>query len=260
MKTRNKVKKEKTPGQGRSGAGLLILTVFALAIAVALFFVMIHVEKNALAQYERNLVYVVADSGIAQGTVINETNAATLFVAKEIDASTVPTTAITDLTTIYGKYAQFTMDAGLTATSAMFKDNNEYLAGLKNPREISIGAGSGLSQVVSGTLRANDLVDIYFVVNDKSVDTSELTPAELDNYIRSHRPQPLYSNVPVTAAFDSAGTMITNDNRVALCQMINIIMDEDQVSTIISYGRKGTLYITRVVDVPEAPATEVAGN
>lgn len=257
MKMRNKVKKEKAPGQRRSGA-LLILSLFALGIAVALYFVMINLETNALAQYERSLVYTVCDSGIAKGTVINVDNASSLFVAKEIDASTIPATAVTDLTQLYGKYTRFSMDSGLTITQAMFGDFDAYIDGLKNPREISIGAGSGLSQVVSGTLRNNDLVDIYYVLNDKGVDFSEFTSAELDSYLRQHKPVPLYTNIPIVAAFDSAGVLISNDNNTALCQMVNVIMDEEEVATLISYSRRGTLYITRVIEKPVE--TEVAGE
>ena len=78
---------------------------------------------------------------------------------KEIDKGIFPENAVTEEEQLYGFAPEFTISTGTAMSTNMLKSIDEKVAAMKEPR--SVGAGSAdLSQIVSGTVRPGDTVEI----------------------------------------------------------------------------------------------------
>lgn len=228
-------KKEKKVTPENKGKNILpIAFLMALIVAVVLFFAMIHMEEQALSDYEKAEVFV-STTDVPRNVVFSENNVFSYFERKEIDKSIVPENAITEETQLYGLAPRFSLGAGTVVTSNMLKNIDEKIEVMDEPR--SVGAGSAdLSQIVSGTIRPGDTVDVYIIANRKD---EEVDLAEKDL---------LYSDVYVLQAFDSAGTEIKNGDETSVCERVNLLLENSVVEEYYKAVAEGTIYYVKHID------------
>lgn len=240
-------------------SALPIAFFVALVVGVLAYLAMLKIETNVLSGYERTKVYVSAQT-IGEDMVLTQDNIPTYIVEKTIDTDNLPAGAVTDVTTLIGKALKYDVTDNSVLTDTMFYDVNKIYAQFTDPKEIGLNM-SELSQAVSGIVRTGDYVDIYiFSDSNQSVvealrASNETQSGESQTTGRAGKDKtegtsvitPMYKNVYVSKAFDSAGAQIANEDTTTTCQRINIVVNAEDASRIYEAVRKGTIYISRTV-------------
>ena len=202
--------------------------VAALVAALAVFVVMLQIEKNTLAAYEKAPIYT-ASRQIPKGLMITEENWEEYFRAIMLEKSAIPDTAICTVEQVSGLVAKVAVTEGAYLMEDMFEQLNDITAQMSEPVVAGLRA-EDLYQVVGGVLRAGDRIHIY-VVNEEG----EALLA--------------WENVYVQGVFDQAGTAISNEDRNTAAQRINVYMDKKRVEEFYSQLNVGALRIVKREDV-----------
>lgn len=234
----SKKKKGNSNSQSKAKNIYPIAAFMALIVAVVLYFVMIHAEKTALSDYEKAPV-IITKSEVPINMVITEDNVDKYFEEISFDKKFIPEDSIADKTLLYGKAPCFTMDNGTFITNGMFKNINEYINSMEDPRVAAIMVND-LSQIVGGVIRAGDTIDIY-VINEKKE----------ESMINIEEEKPLFTNIYVYEAFDATGIKIDNDDNTSVCQMVNVLYENSEIYDFYKELAKGTVYIVKHIDEAE---------
>lgn len=214
----NKVNKSKL----RSGS-----IVTALIAAVAVFAVMLQMEKNVLTRYEKGSIYV-ARKQIPEGVVIRESNLSTYFDLKELDKSVIPDAALKAPEEVLNLVSRYAIDKDTLLTTGMFENLDEIQAEMKEPVIAGLKA-EDLYQVVGGTLRTGDRIDIY------KIDSENLS-------------QLVWKDVYVYEAFDNTGEAIPEGDITTAAQRINIYLESAEVENFYTELSLGSLRAVKVCD------------
>ncbi len=200
----------------------------ALLAAVIVFCIMLNVEKNAMAAYEKGKILVTARD-IAEGVVLTPENAAQYLEEKEMDKSLIPQAAVTDESQIYQQMTVHKLDRGVVITEAMLQDLDQMLQDMEEPVIAGFKADD-LYQVVSGTLRSGDRIHIYTV----DMDTQS-------TYL-------VWENIFIREVFDGSGVMIDAGDSVTAAQRINILMEKENVEQFYSELAAGSLRVVKAME------------
>lgn len=201
--------------------------IAALVAAIGVFLLMLHMEKQALSDYEKDYIYV-AEKTIPKGVKITEENFEDYMVLKELDKSMIPGTAVNEKEQVVQCVAKEDIDAGVLLTSGMFETFLEITARMEQPVIAGFKA-EDLYQVVGGVLRAGDRIHIYTVVEDG-------------------RAGLVWESVYVEQAFDSAGNVIGAENVTSPAQRMNVYLDAADVEYFYTELARGTLRVVKVCD------------
>ena len=200
----------------------------ALVAAVIVYCVMLNVEKNALAAFEKGMIWA-AVCEVPKGTVFTEENVRDYFTEREVDIGLIPDKAIRQKEELYHKMTTVTLDEGCLVTESLFQDLKQTEAAMAEPVVAGFKADD-LYQVVSGTLRSGDTIHIYTA----DPDTGEV-------YL-------VWDHIFVQEVFDSAGTAISPGNRSAAAHRVNILMEKDHVEQFYSELARGSLRVVKALD------------
>ena len=200
----------------------------ALLAAVIVFCIMLNVEKNAMAAYEKGKI-LVACGDIAKGTVLTAENVDEYLEEKELDKSLIPQAAIVDAEQIYQQMTVQNLDKGTMITEAMLQDLDKMLQDMSEPVVAGFKA-EDLYQVVSGTLRSGDRIHIYTV--DLETRSTYL----------------VWENIFIREVFDGSGVMIEAEDKVTAAQRINILMEKENVEQFYSELAAGSLRVVKVME------------
>ncbi len=201
--------------------------IAALVAAIGVFLLMLHMEKQALSDYEKDYIYV-AEKMIPKGVRITEENFEDYMVLKELDKSMIPGTAVNEKEQVVQCVAKEDIDAGVLLTSGMFETFLEITARMEQPVIAGFKA-EDLYQVVGGVLRAGDRIHIYTVAEDG-------------------RAGLVWESVYVEQAFDSAGNVIGAENVTSPAQRMNVYLDAADVEYFYTELARGTLRVVKVCD------------
>lgn len=230
-----KNKKEKVKSDQKNILPIAFLMAFI--VGIVLFYAMVHIEKETLANYEKKTL-IVASTEVPEKMLITEDNIDNYFVSKEIDKNIYPENAIIEKESLYGLAPVYTISSGTAVTNNMFDNIDEKINAMTDPR--SVGAGStDLSQIVSGIVRPGDTIDIYVIANKNNGENYYTTPDKEDM---------LYSNVYVLDAFDSAGTPIMNGDSTSVCERINFLMENSEINNYYNAITDSTVYYVKHID------------
>lgn len=200
--------------------------VAALLSACTVFGVMLQIEKNMLARYEKGYIWVAAKE-IPKGQVINEENYEMYLEECLLDKNVIPATALSEKEQLEEMVAVGKIEEGVLLTTGMFEKRDEITAGMQEP--VIAGVKSeDLYQMVGGTLRAGDKIHIY------SVKAEEVGP--------------VWENVYVQAVFDQAGMAISNSDTTTPVQRINIYLNKEEVQCFYSELEAGAMRVVKVCD------------
>ena len=199
--------------------------IFSLLASIIIYAVLINSEKNALADFEKGIVYVAAEE-IAEGVLINEKNFNEYFKAEELDKDFVPQTAISVPEQIENLISSYTIEKGTLLTRGMFESVNEITQNMEEPVIAGFKADD-LFQVVGGILRTGDRIHIYGVGDEGEVAL-------------------IWSDVYVQQVFDSSGVKISNNDELKAAQRVNVYMDKKDVEFFYSELAKGSLRVVKV--------------
>ena len=199
-------------------------TFAAFLAAAAIYAVLLWVEKNELAAYEKGKVYVSA-SEIPEGQMLTAENVAQYFAEEMLDAKLIPETAITALSQLEGTVARYPVEQGVFVTAGMFTPIDRITAGMREPVVAGFQA-EDLSQVAGGVLRAGDWIHVY---------ASE----EEGTFL-------IWENVYVQQVFDSGGAVIGSDDLETAAQRINVFLDKEDVEAFYTRLDQGTLRVVKI--------------
>lgn len=245
MINRKKEKKSIDTDTAQKGKSVLPGAILmALIVAVVLYFVMINVEKNVLANYEKGQV-IITGTAVPQNTLITEENAGAYFKSAELDKNIIPDNAITNLAELYGKAPYFELAPKTALSSNMFKNIDEIVTGMKEPKLMAIST-DGVTRIVNGIIRSGDMVDIYIVEPSAEGEQSE-TGAETATGTGIEA-EPEYAGVYVQEAFDGAGVSIPNEDKTSLCQNINVLFEASKIQGYYEKAENATVYVVKHID------------
>ncbi len=198
----------------------------AFAAAMGTFFLLLHIEKNALSAYEKTNVWVTR-AELAEGLEITEAAWAECFEQIEIDKSKVPEQLIEDPRELAGMLTEIGIPKGTIVTWSMFTGEKAYADGLYNP--VVAGCKSeDLFQLVSGVLRKGDLVNMY-TVNEELGET----------YL-------LWEKVMVYQAFDAAGSSIPPEDTTTPAARVNLLLEEGYAEQFYNELSQGSLRMVKL--------------
>ena len=200
----------------------------ALLAAVVIFCIMLNVEKNAMAAYEKGEI-LVAVKDMEKGVVLNEENIEEYLERKQIDKRLIPDAAVTEPDRIYQHMSVHKLDKGTMLTEAMLLDLDEMLQHMSEPVVAGFKAEE-LYQVVSGILRSGDRIHIYTVDPDTD-----------DTYL-------IWEDIFVKEVFDSSGVAITAEDTLTAAQRINIFLEKENVEQFYSELAQGSLRVVKVIE------------
>ncbi len=200
----------------------------AFIAAIIIFFIMINVEKKALSAYEKGEVLIV-QMDILKGMTLTESNMSQYIKKVQVDKNIIPKSAIVDTDNIIDKMATIELDKGTILTTSMIEGTQEVVQNMKQPVIAGFKADD-LYQVVSGTLRAGDVVHIYTV-------NTETDEVEL-----------VWPNILIQQVFDVGGTAIQNEDQSTSAQRINIFLENEFVEPFYKEVSSGSLRVVKTLD------------
>lgn len=200
----------------------------AFVAAIMVYLILLNVEKNALSNYEKGSV-LAAQKDIIHGVVFTQENIPLYFEEVQIDQRLIPSAAVTDKEQLIGMLAGINIDKGSILTSSMLNMQNEEIAAMKQPVIAGFKADD-LFQVVSGTLRTGDKINIYTVEEDFK--TAYL----------------VWENILVQQVFDTAGVTILAQDQNTAAARINILLEQDSVEQFYSELARGSLRVVKALN------------
>ncbi len=202
------------------------MILIAFVAAIGTFFLLLHIEKNALSAYEKTQVWV-SKAQLVKGLEITETGWVDCFEQIEIDKNKIPANLIVHPQELIGMQTVMEIPAGSIVTSPMFSGEEAYVAGLNNP-VVAGCKGDDLFQLVSGVLRKGDLVNLY-TVNEELEET----------YL-------LWEKVMVYQVFDTAGNSISSEDTTTPAARVNLLLEEGYAEQFYKELSQGSLRMVKL--------------
>lgn len=222
----SKGNREKSKKTGKLFPGVIIIAFIASAIT---FFLLLHIEKSILSDYEKELVWVAAVD-LQSSLEIEKGHLGNYFEQVEIDKKRVPEQALKEVESLEGCLTAMMIPKGTILSAPMFTDVEAVIESMTKPAIAGCKA-EDLFQVASGILRKGDRVNIYTV-------NEELGEAYL-----------LWEDVLVYQTFDSAGNLILPENTNTAAARINLLLEEVNVEQFYSEMYKGSLRMVKLWDL-----------
>lgn len=167
----------KNAGETRNGDRKALLAVVAIGAAVTVFVILTIIQNNLVNNVDRTGV-VVALVDVPAGIVLTEENIPDYFGMESRPSADIPAGYYTSGHALVGRVTSREIKAKEIVTASGIVGEDFY-AGMEDPVEISIAADK-IGQVVGGSLRAGDIVDIKVVIDLSSYygknETEEETP------------------------------------------------------------------------------------
>lgn len=201
--------------------------ITALVASMIIFAVMLHAEKNMLTAYEKGIIYV-AKQQIPENVVVSEKNLDKYFAVKELDKTVIPDTALKTPEEALNLVSRYAIDKDTLLTSGMFENQDKVKAGMKEPVIAGLKA-EDLYQMVGGTLRTGDRIDIYKI--------------DVEN-----PSQPVWKDVYVYEVFDNTGEVIPEGDTITSAQRINIYLERSEVEHFYTELSMGTLRAVKLCE------------
>lgn len=230
--------------KGKSGTWALI----AIAVTLVLFGVLCFFQAKLAEGDTRYFKSVyLASKEIPEGTEITSENLMDYVVAKEMDTRVIPADYIlaegTAIEELIGQFADKKYLENDVITLDGFEKYNAR-EGMTNPVEVSF-AVSGVDQVVAGTLREGDSINIYAI-----------RPYDADDiifYNERYAVELLYTGKIVTNAFTSGGEYVENTNEDGTVDetpvtMLTIFIEDGEEEAFFKTLTECSIRVSRVVE------------
>ncbi len=199
----------------------------AFVTSVALFLVLLQMEKNTLADFERTGV-LVARAEIPKGMDLTADNINQYVEICEIDRACVSECFVTDKEALLDLASLYQIDKGSFLTRGMFQGQEQILENMDNPVIVGLKT-EDLEQMVGGVLRKGDWIDIYSL-NEEGV------------------AEQLWQRLYVQQSFDSSGTPVDIGDKKTAVSRINVYIDSREVKRFYKGISAGTLRVVKHVE------------
>ena len=223
--TAKEKKKAEKAEKAKAGTGKRLAVSFL--IAAVFFGVCVFVLKD-MSEGEPTITLYVAGPALPANYQVSELS---FFVEKEVPISLVPQEAVTTLTTLEGKFTACSISTNQIITSNLFIDKAANGTTYKNPIEVAVGTNS-IADMVGGTIRKGDLVNISTVVSDGKGSTMTV---------------PIIEKAYVTNTFTNNGAPVESEDATQPVTVINIIIDASVEADFNAALERGSLRISRII-------------
>ncbi|MBQ7918950.1 MAG: SAF domain-containing protein [Lachnospiraceae bacterium] len=207
---------------------LPITILIALLASIVTFVVLLNMEKNMLNDYERGPVWILKEE-MPAGTECTAENITRYMEPMQVDKQSIPDKYIEDLNVLAGLRSVITLPKGSILTEAMFTGERDDIAEMDAP-VIAGCKAEDLYQLVSGSLRKGDMINLY-TVNEEEGQTSLL-----------------WENVRVYEVFDSAGKSIAVTDEETAAARINILLEKEYAERFYTELNNGSLRVVKVCE------------
>lgn len=225
----NRAKKEKKESV------IFITLIMGFIVAAIIFIVLLNVEKNTIANYERSEA-VVAKKDIPYGLIIDEKNVNDYFQIKEYEKDMLPSGVCVDTKELVGMVMESKVNKDSIITSSMYQELTDTVIKDHNMVKASFEAEK-LSQVVNGTLRPGDKITIAAYEEG-----DELYGIE-DKYTTKN----VWDDVFVYEVFDSTGVKIPVDDDKTAAQLITVLINKEDMQDFYLGLNASTLQVIKLV-------------
>lgn len=207
--------------------GIWISTLaLALLSAIVVYVLLLNMEKNILSEYEKETVWALKTE-FSAGKKIVEDEIEIYFSQVEMDKKLIPSDAIREVKDFIGYTASINLGEGTVISQTMFSDSVLISSDMASPVLAGCKA-EDLSQVVSGTLRAGDIINIY-TINEEGI-------ARL-----------IWKEVMVYQTFDSAGNEIMGDDTESTTLRVNLILEEEEIELFYTELAQGLFKVIKLL-------------
>lgn len=225
----NRAKKEKKESV------IFITLIMGFIVAAIIFIVLLNVEKNTIANYERSEA-VVAKKDIPYGLIIDEKNVNDYFQIKEYEKDMLPSGVCVDAKSLVGMVMASDVNKDSIITSSMYQELTDTVIKAHNMVKASFEAEK-LSQVVNGTLRPGDKITIAVYEEGDKLYGIE------DKYTTKN----VWDDVFVYEVFDSTGVKIPVDDDKTAAQLITVLINKEDMQEFYLGLNTSTLQVIKLV-------------
>lgn len=225
----NRAKKEKKESV------IFITLIMGFIVAAIIFIVLLNVEKNTIANYERSEA-VVAKKDIPYGLIIDEKNVNDYFQIKEYEKDMLPSGVCVDAKSLVGMVMESDVNKDSIITSSMYQELTDTVIKAHNMVKASFEAEK-LSQVVNGTLRPGDKITIAVYEEGDKLYGIE------DKYTTKN----VWDDVFVYEVFDSTGVKIPVDDDKTAAQLITVLINKEDMQEFYLGLNTSTLQVIKLV-------------
>lgn len=225
----NRAKKEKKESV------IFITLIMGFIVAAIIFIVLLNVEKNTIANYERSEA-VVAKKDIPYGLIIDEKNVNDYFQIKEYEKDMLPSGVCVDAKELVGMIMESKVNKDSIITSSMYQELTDTVIKDHNMVKASFEAEK-LSQVVNGTLRPGDKITIAVYEEGDKLYGIE------DKYTTKN----VWDDVFVYEVFDSTGVKIPVDDDKTAAQLITVLINKEDMQDFYLGLNASTLQVIKLV-------------
>lgn len=205
---------------------LPITILIALIASVVTFVVLLNVEKNMLSDFERGPVWVLREE-MPAGTECTEENMTHYLEQVMVDKKNIPESYIDSLEKLEGMRSVIGLPKGSIVVESMFTGEKDYISGMEAP-VIAGCKAEDLYQLVSGTLRKGDRINLYTV-------NEELGYTYL-----------LWEDILVYEVFDSSGISIPVADKETAAARINILLEKGHAEQFYTELYQGSLRVVKI--------------
>lgn len=225
----NRAKKEKKESV------IFVTLIMGFIVAAIIFVVLLNIEKNTIANYERSEA-VVAKKDIPYGLIIDEKNVDDYFQIKEYEKDMLPSGVCVDAKKLVGMVMESNVNKDSIITSSMYQELTDEVIRDHDMVKASFEAEK-LSQVVNGTLRPGDKITIAAYEEG-----DELYGIE-DKYTTKK----VWNDVFVYEVFDSTGVKIPVDDDKTAAQLITVLINKEDMQEFYLGLDASTLQVIKLV-------------
>lgn len=208
-----------------------LLIILSLFIACAAFFGIITLEKKLINPSGTKKVYVLK-MAVNKYQIFNNDNFDKYFVLKEISNDFLISGYITNKNDILDTYAKEDLLKGEQISSIRIDKVKNRIKEIQNKVETSLKF-SDISDVVGGTLKPGDMIDIVLTETDNN--NKVITETTLHN-------------VFISNVFTSDGTLINRDNNKLSAMIFNIYLSDVDANKLDNALKRGTIKIHKILD------------
>lgn len=205
----------------------------------AMFFCLCIIMIKSMVKEEEKVTVVVATEAIPENLKITDINRK-YFTIKEIPVSILPEGVLKDIEQVNGYFTVCKISKNQILTTNFFADKMDSITMSEKTVEVSVGTGS-ISQIVGGTIREGDIVNISSVTGDYATDENG------DNtYV--YTAVTIAEGAYVTKTFTSAGTSVESHDAEQSVTVINLLLPAEDENEFNAALEAGTLRISRICD------------
>lgn len=210
--------------------------VVSFIISAAFFCICLLLIGKMTAQEETCAVYVAVKE-LPENLKMGEDGSG--YVSrKKIPLSLVPKGAVTELSQITGCFSKCSIAENQILSVSLFADKKGAVPEISDPVEVSIGTNA-IAQVVGGTIREGDLVNISTV--------RLRTKMFQENGQNGYETVPVAFKAYVTETFTSSGISVSSEDDTQPVTVINILIPASEEAAFYEALEEGILRVSRIL-------------